>query len=156
MSNGLTSVFIETMCLAGSEIAQENYQKDLMIWFGQHDWVIMGMGTEGFDISEIIWDGEKFDEQRQFMLDVIHRAQEKTNWNLLGYEPNEKMTISTLSDFKDMVSSFTINHVEENETEDIFEFDGEINKYDKCSKHNIYKHYQGCVICNNEPIESTK
>ncbi len=55
MSNGLTSVFIETICLAGSDIAIENYQKDLMIWFAQRDWILLGMGLEGFDISEIIW-----------------------------------------------------------------------------------------------------
>ena len=27
MSNGLTSVFIDTICLAGSEIAKEGFQK---------------------------------------------------------------------------------------------------------------------------------
>jgi hypothetical protein len=33
MSNGLTSVFFETFCLAGASMATQKYEKDLLIWF---------------------------------------------------------------------------------------------------------------------------
>ncbi|SEL79893.1 hypothetical protein SAMN04488505_1021140 [Chitinophaga rupis] len=147
MSNGLTSVFIETICLAGSDIALEKYQQDIMIWFSQRDWMILGMGFEGFDIGEIVWRKEIFYEQQRFILKVIDRATEKTNWDLLNYTPGE-MIFETLTNFRQMIQDFRIEHIETENEIPIFDFDGIINRYDKCDKHSIYKHYAGCVICN--------
>ena len=149
MSNGLTSVFIETICLAGSDIASEKYQQDLMIWFSQRDWMILGMGFEGFDISEMIWNKENFYEQQQFILKVIDLATEKTNWELLSYTPAE-MIFETLAEFKQMIHDFKIEHIDTENEIPIFDFDGIINRYDKCDEHRVYKHYAGCVICNNK------
>ena len=148
MSNGLTSVLIDTICLAGSDIALEKYQQDIMIWFSQRDWMILGMGFEGFDIGEIIWDKENFYAQQKFILKVIDLATEKTNWDLLNYNPGE-MIFATLTDFRQMIHDFKIEHIETENEISIFDFDGIINRYDKCGKHRIYKHYAGCVICNN-------
>lgn len=156
MSNGLTSVFIETFCLGGADLATENFQRDLMIWFGQRDWAIMGMGVEGFDISEIIWNNEEFDNQKKFILDVIDSVSKKKNWEKLSYNPNEDFLFGRLDVFRRMIHSFKIEMIEQDDWEyGIFDFDGEIDKYDKCEKHNIYKHWNGCVICNNEPKETT-
>lgn len=152
MSNGATSVFIETFCLAGADLAIEDYQKDIMIWFGEHDWDIMGIGMLGFDISEIIWNKQEFDNQKKFILDVIDSIFQKTNWKYLSYSPNEDFLFSKLVEFRKMIQLFKSEMIEQNiqdyETSD---FTGETNKYDKCLKHKIYKHYDGCVICNNEP-----
>jgi hypothetical protein len=153
MSNGLTSVFTETICLAGSDIAVENYQKDQMIWFGQRDWMLVGMGLEGFDIVEMMWDKENFEEQQKFILHVIDRATKKTNWELLEYEPHE-MIFKTLTEFKQMICDFKKEFIETEKTIGIFDFDGTVKRYDKCNKHKIFKHVNGCVICNNAPIEN--
>jgi len=151
MSNGLTSVFIETFCLAGADLAKKQFEKDLMIWFGQRDWVILGMGVEGFDISEIIWNTKEFEQQKAFILKVIDSVYTKRNWQYLSYEPNTSFLFEKLDMFKDMIHSFTSQNIGNNDWEEgLFEFDGEIMKYDRCEKHKIYKHYQGCVICNNE------
>lgn len=37
MSNSSTSLFFETFCLAGFTIATEEFEKDLLVWFGQHE-----------------------------------------------------------------------------------------------------------------------
>jgi hypothetical protein len=152
MSNGMTSVFIETCCLAGAEIAEEDYQKDLMIWFGQRDWVILGMGVEGFDIAEINWNNVDFDNQKKFILRVLESVSEKLNWGYLSYEPNTTFLFEKLDEFKAMIIAFTKEHVKDDDSErvGVFEFEGAIEKYDRCDKHKIYKHWQGCVICNNE------
>lgn len=148
MSNGLTSVFIETICLAGSDIAIENYQKDLMIWFSQRDWILLGMGLEGFDISEIIWHKNQFEQQKDFIIKVIDFAINKTNWDLLSYNPHE-MIFTVLKDFKQMIIDFNIDFIDEKSEINLFDFDGFVKKYDKCEKHKIYLHCQGCVICNS-------
>lgn len=48
MSNITTSAFLENICISGCEIAHQNYKKDLMIWFAQRDWNLIGIGMEGF------------------------------------------------------------------------------------------------------------
>ncbi len=70
MSNALFSVFIDTICLAGSSLATKPFQKDLMIWFAQLDWRISGLGSEYFDISNMIWQKKifnKMDEMKQMI-----------------------------------------------------------------------------------------
>ncbi len=145
----MTSVFIGTICLAGSSFALEKYQKDIMIWFAQRDYIILGMGSEGFDIVEIPWNKEIFDAQQNFILQVVDLVIKKTNWQYLSYNPND-LVFSFLADFKLMIADFGIECIEIDKQIEIFNFDDTINQYDKCQKHNIYKHFQGCVICNNE------
>jgi len=151
MSNGLTSVFIETYCVAGADLAKAPFEKDLMIWFGQRDWIILGMGVEGFDISEIIWNPNQFNQQKAFILGVLDAIYKKRNWEYLSYPPNEELLFGKLNDFKAMLLAFTQEHHEgDDEREGIFDFNGAIEKYERCQKHKSYKHWQGCVVCNNE------
>lgn len=151
MSNGLTSVFIETFCLAGRDLATEDYQKDLMIWFAQWDWTIMGMGLEGFDISEIIWNKEMFDNQTKFILAVIDSVIKKKNWQHLSYKPNEDFLFRKLGIFKEMILSYKKEMIEPGDWEyGIYDFEGDFEKYGRCEKHHIYLHWNGCVICNSE------
>ncbi len=149
MSNGLTSVFIETFCLAGTKHVSELFEKDLLIWFAQRDWVLTGMGSEGFDISEINWDEGYFERQKQFVLDTINAVFERYNWELLAYEPNEDFLFERLEVFRNMITSFEVKHLKSVNQIRLFDFD--TGKYDTCEKHLIYKHCAGCVICNNEP-----
>lgn len=146
MSNGLTSVFIDTICLAGSDIAQQVYQKDLMIWFAQRDPQLMGSGLIGFDIADIIWKKEIFPAQKAFLLTVLESAAEKKHWDKLGYSPREDWAIQSLQEFKRMLTEFEVTHIDEEEQESIIPFD---KKYVTCPKHHIFLHVQGCVICNN-------
>jgi len=150
MSNGLTSVFIETFCLAGVENANEGFEKDLLIWFGQRDWALMGLGITGFDISEIIWDAGNFDKQKAFIIAVIEGVFQEKNWNLLGYTPNREWLFEKLVVFKKMIEDYMSTHIVKEAQYEIFEFNEGVKKYDTCEVHKIYKHLGGCVICNNE------
>ncbi len=147
MSNGLTGVFIDVICLSGGEIAKYDFQKDLMIWFAQRDWMVMGRGIIGFDISDIIWDEEIFAKQKDFILEVLERSIEKKNWNLLSYSPKEDWVIIKLKGFRRMIKSFEKIHIEEDEQYELVPFE---KMYGKCDKHHIFLHFGGCVICNNE------
>lgn len=151
MSNGLTAVFIETMCLAGAGLANQNYQKDLLIWFAQRDAAILGAGFTGFDISDIIWSREQFNEQKRFLLAVIDEVFRRKNWKYLSYQPNEKFLFPEMENFRQMISAFQPDMIDNHPRQNgIFEFNGDVAQYDRCGKHQIYLHPYGCVICNNE------
>ncbi|MEO1518167.1 MAG: hypothetical protein AAFV95_24310 [Bacteroidota bacterium] len=146
MSNGLTSVFIDTICLAGRDLAAEDFQKDLMIWFAQRDARLMGQGITGFDLVEIAWERSIFPQQKEFLLDVLQLALAKKNWEYLGYHPREEWVLENLAGFKRMLGEFEGQHIEESSQDSLIPFAG---KYQKCQKHGIYLHVAGCVICNN-------
>jgi len=147
MSNGMTTVFFHTFCLAGCGIAGESFQKDILIWFGQRDYRLIGMGFEGFDISQIIWDKASFEEQKKFILEVIDRVFEKTNWELLDYIPSEDWLFEKMRRLKSMVQKFNAQNIDEDCQIKIFDFNNEVKKYDVCKRHKIYKHAEGCIIC---------
>jgi len=149
MGNALTSVFFETLCLAGGGIAALPWQKDLMIWFAQRDWTLTGMGFEGFDISRIIWDAAVFEEQKSFIIEVADRALKETNWNLLGYKPDKNLLFGALRVFKNMIQKYGADKIDTGNQIEIYDFDKKIKKYEVCEKHKVYKHAEGCIICNN-------
>lgn len=146
MSNGLTDVLIDVICLAGSDIAEEAFQKELMIWFAQRDWRIMGLGITGFDISDIIWDSEIFDKQKVFILEVIQKALIRKNWEVLEYEPKEEWIFPKLNQFTKMIDDFKKEHIKNEQQTQVIPFDV---IYTKCSKHQIFLHVGGCRLCDN-------
>lgn len=150
MNNGLTSVFISTMCLSGVEIAKEKFEKDILIWFAQHDQAVMGRGTVGFDVSEMIWDKNIFSNQKTFIIETINGALEEKNWHLLDYNPKKEWIFESLEIFKRMISAYESKHIDKECQEEIFEFDDNIKKYKTCELHKIYTHFAGCVICNDK------
>lgn len=149
MSNGLTSVFIEVICLAGASMAVENYQKELLLWFAQREAV--SVGNAGFDLVEIAWKPHQFEEQKAFILQVLNLAQKRTLWELLPYEPQE-MVLQTLVDFSRMITSFNKENISPDDQIEIFAFDQGVPQYEICPQHKIYKQYSGCIICLNTPI----
>ena len=71
MSNGLTDVFISVLVLSGSRLAETVDEKRLIVWFAEKDQSRVGMGTVGFDIREMPWNIERFEESRLFMLNTV-------------------------------------------------------------------------------------
>lgn len=149
LSNLSTSVFIETLCLAGVEMANKDFKKDILIWFAQRDWTLLGMGLEGFDIAEIIWDKLIFEEQKEFINAMIDGVINEKNWNLLCYLPDKEVLFNQINLLKEMISSYELKHIDKESQFILFEFEGNIKKYERCELHKIYKHIEGCVICNN-------
>lgn len=147
MNNGLTAVFVDVICLAGSEIAQEIYQKDFMIWFAQRDYKLWGLGIIGFDLVNILWEKEIFQAQKNFILEVLDRALKKINWNLLSYAPREDWVLDCIERFQQMIEAFDETHLDKANPYELISFE---KQYEKCPKHQVFLHIEGCVICNNE------
>ena len=53
--------------MSGSKIAQSDCERNLIIWLMEKDQSIVGLGTVGFDIMEMPWKKQSFEEQRLFM-----------------------------------------------------------------------------------------
>ena len=58
LSNGSTSVLLSTLLLAGSDLAEKNQN-------------VFGIGMVGFDLGDIGWERESFDEEKAFVLRAI-------------------------------------------------------------------------------------
>lgn len=154
MSNGLTAVFIDVMTLAGSRLAQTVDEKRLVVWLAEKDQSVVGMGTVGFDIREMPWNTERFEENKHFMLKVVEAAENKTDWDRLGYQPNEELLLPALKRFAEMISQITAEDVDENAVKEWLAAaerdDPVICGFPKCEKHGILLTCFGCLFCNAE------
>lgn len=154
MSNGLTAVFIDVLTLAGSRLAQTEDEKRLIVWLAEKDQSVVGIGTVGFDIREMPWDTERFEENKRFMLKVTEAAENRTDWDKLGYQPNEEHIFWALKKFAELISQMTIGDVDENETREWLAAaesdDPVLCGFPKCPKHETLLTYFGCLFCNAE------
>jgi len=149
LSNGATDVIIDVLVLSGSSLAQTRWQKELIIFLSLNDQEIKGQGCVGFDISNLGWEMDHFEDQKKFLLKIIISALKKTNWKILNYEPVEENIFSNLRRLKEMVIKYTKKLVEQR---DILTWNKEFNKikFEKCVKHKVYKHPFGCKLCHTE------
>ena len=152
MSNGLTSVFVDVLTLAGSRLAQTDDEKRLIVWLAEKDQYVVGIGTVGFDIREMPWNTDRFKENKRFMLNVIEAAEHKTDWEKLGYEPNEEHIFRALEEFAAMISKLAAEDADENaakewvaaaESDDPFRLG-----FPKCQKHGTLLTCFGCLFCD--------
>lgn len=153
MSNGLTDVFIDVLILAGSRLAETVDEKRLIVWLAEKDQSKVGMGTVGFDIREMPWNIEHFEESRRFMMKTIELAENKTDWDKLDYAPNEELLFPVLNKFSGMLSKLSAKDIIQNA---LGEWLGAADKDDpvflgfpKCVKHGTLLSCYGCHLCNN-------
>lgn len=146
MSNGLTAVIIDVLTLAGSRLARTDDEKRMIIWLAEKDQNIIGMGTVGFDICEMPWNTERFEDNKQFMLKVIEAAANRTDWDKLDYQPNEELIFEALNNFAKLISQVTAENIDENAVREWSE--ASENYFPKCSKHGTLLTCFGCIICN--------
>lgn len=153
MSNGLTSVFIDVLTLAGSRLAQTVDEKRFIVWLAEKDQSKVGMGTVGFDSREMPWNTEHFEENKHFIRKVIEAAENKTDWDKLDYQPSEELLFPALKKFGEMIGKLTVNDVYPNaltEWVNSAEKDDPIlNGFPKCEKHGALLSCFGCHLCNN-------
>lgn len=112
MSNGATAMFLETLVLSGSRIAKTSKEKELIIWFSEHDQDILGIGTAGFSLSEIPFDYVNFDKEKDFLLKVINGVNQHLGWNTLDYLPNQEILDELIKTFREMLLLFDINLID--------------------------------------------
>jgi hypothetical protein len=80
MNNGLTSVVLSVLVLAGSSLANVPWQQQMVIWLASHDQGIYGLGMVDFDLAELPWRVEIFSQQKRFLLEPPPRAENQTGW----------------------------------------------------------------------------
>ena len=153
-SNGCLDVLLTVMGLSGSKIARLDWERNMIVWLMQKDQSVVGLGTCGFDIIEMPWTKQYFEEQKLFMLRVLDGAREKIDWKTLDYEPNEEIIFDRIHSLQDMFRSIQIQDINEELTDEWLE-DAEICKlisdgYPKCIKHGIYMSIWGCLACNDK------
>ncbi|MFF2888005.1 hypothetical protein [Paenibacillus sp. NPDC057967] len=159
MSNGGTAVFLDVLALSGSDLAVTDREKEFIIWLNQRDQSIVGIGTVGFNINEMPWTKEGFAVHKKFLLSVIDSAANRQRWHVLSYRPNYEIIYSNLTQFRDLISAFQEEQVDESE----YDYwsskeEDEINPtipdgFPKCESHSVLLSCHGCLICNFEKTE---
>lgn len=153
MSNGLTDVFINVLVLSGSIIARTAEEKRLIVWLAEKDQSKVGMGIVGFDICEMPWNWETFEENRAFLLNVIEAAKNKAGWELLDYVPNEELLSPCLDRFAQLISKIGTDNIKPEALKEWLEAanpaDPVLTDFPKCPKHGTLLSCFGCQICNN-------
>ena len=103
ISNGFTSSFISVIALSGTHLSTTIREKEITMWFAEHDYAVCGLGTYGFDITDIPWTIKGFDIEKEFILNVIDKALKKTGWMLLDFQPDEARMFEVLGKFKQLI-----------------------------------------------------
>lgn len=147
MNNGLTTVFISVLVLAASGLAEANSERELAAWFAWHDQAVRGVGTVGFDMSELPWSLNTFSVDKEFVLRVIDAAKMRLGWERLEYEPREEWVHRCLDQFRSMVEAFEIEHAAGSEAA-VWPC-GRPSRLMLCPVHQVYEHEDGCVLCND-------
>ena len=151
MSNGLTDVFVNVLVLSGSALAKTVSEKRLIVWLAEKDQSRVGAGTVDFDLWEMPWDSNTFEEDRAFLLRVVSGAKERLGWEKLDYRPDEEMLYPCLDRFSQLTSGFyqfQPGALEEWLAESDAS-DPVMSGFPRCPKHQTLLSVFGCHISNN-------
>lgn len=153
MSNGLTSVFINAFGLSGSRLAKTEIEKRLIVWVLEKNQSIFGMGTVGFEICDMPWGLESFEENKAFILSVLGAMKNKLGWELLEYSPNEEMLFPCVAQFEKLLSKMESAdiHFEEIDgwVKEASSDDPIFNGFPKCPRHSVLLSIFGCQVCTD-------
>lgn len=147
MSNGMTDVFVSVLALAGSALAEDDEQVELVVWLCAHDQAVVGGGCVGFDVQELPWRMGRMAEQKAFLERVIDGATGRRGWEKLDYEPREDWVIDILRAFGRLLEAVPVTVARDRPDGDPW---GLIRRdRARCPKHDVFLHAHGCVVCND-------
>lgn len=153
MSNGLTDVFIDYMLISGSQLAKKDSEKRLVAYLGECDQNYTGLGVVGFNIVKMPWDKDSFEDDKQFMLDVIKHARELTYdekiWDILMYQPNHEHIEYALDSFERLITKMTKDDIKEESLKDWLYKRGIWGGLISCHKHGTIMSLCGCKLCGD-------
>ena len=151
MSNIGTAKFINVLCLSGGRLAKTESQKRFMVFLAERNQNFRGLGVVGFDIVEMPWAKDSFEEDKEFMLGVIDGVKNKLGWETLDYEPNEEVIFAYMDKFRKLIDRMSVDDIdEENLNEWLLAADADdpVNcGFPKCEKHDTYISAFGCQVC---------
>lgn len=152
MSNGLTSVLFDVLCLAACSLADSDWEQRLAYFLVQHDQSRVGLGCADLDIAELGWTADTFELEKRFVLTVVDAALAKSGWKRLGFEPRLESILPTLDRLREMVVAFPASAIP---GPDVYKWKpDELPPGGKCEVHGVYLHELGCILCNDEPIDA--
>lgn len=99
------------------------------------------------DVGAIPWATGTLEQDKAFLLRAIADAKAKTGWDRLGYSPREDWIMERLDRLAVLVAAFA--------AKDIAGWEAAAWPWGKpegltlCEKHGIYRHLEGCVICDD-------
>ena len=153
MSNGLTDVFLNVLVLSGSALARTVGEKRLTVWLAEQDQSRMGFGAVGFDLRDMPWNPDTFEEDRNFLLCAVAGAKARQGWARLDYRPNEDMLFPCLDRFSELISKMDASEIERGVLEEWLAAshpsDPVMCGFPVCPKHHVLLTVFGCQICNN-------
>ena len=155
VSNGLTDVLIDYLLLSGSELADTESKKRLVAFLADKQQTVIGLGNVGFMITEMPWQAETFNEDKEFMLHVTDHAAELSKdeaiWNMIGYKPDRMLLDYALNGFRNLIDHMTEEHIDRDILAEWLQ-DQEAtgsSEYEKCPKHGLIMSQLGCKFCND-------
>jgi hypothetical protein len=113
------------------------WQNEFIVWLAGHDQNIFGVGWGGwvgFDVDEIAWEQDRFDEQKAFVLKVIDTALRRHRWEILDYDP--PYVHLQLGLFRTLIEKYAIDMVQL--AKPWAWWGGEQGPMTMCPKHEIY------------------
>ena len=154
MSNGLTSVFLDVLLLSGSDLARTDSEVATVVSLAERDQSIVGLGIVGFDVSELGWTPDGFDEHKQFLLKTVDGAVAGQRWDVLGYEPSTERLLPCLAEFRELVERFPASACPQEPLESPWSTLGLRSDRAMCPRHAVYLHNLNiddarcCQLCN--------
>lgn len=149
MSNGVGDLFMAALALSASDLAAAEREKEFAAWFCSRDRVKLGYGVRGFNLEDLPWSRETFPTEHAFLVKAAAAALEKKGWDRLRmvYDPREDWLLETLAEFKALLERFSVEDVGKGEDR-VWEHLKPAG-YELCSRHRVYRHAQGCLLCND-------
>jgi hypothetical protein len=143
LSNGATEVLLAVLLLAGSDLAENDWERHLVVWLAEHDQGLFGRGCVGFDLDEIAWNADSFDAEKRFFLRVIDAAAARHRWTVLSYDP--PYAGEYLSTLRAMIEALPPPPAGQCR---LWELRFPIAIGDRCPEHDVLLHGEGCLLCN--------
>ncbi len=147
-----TDAMLNILLLAGAALAQTDHQKRLMVWLAEHDRKAGG-GNGGFYLEDMPFVAESFEQDRQFMVNVVDAASRKTGWEKLYYKPNEEHLRPMLGWFRKRFMRLKFSDIKPDAYDfwlgEMDEDDPALNGFPCCKEHGIFLSWIGCQICNS-------
>lgn len=138
------SVIVSTLLLAGSDLAKTKWEIDFVRFVAGLDQGVVGSGMVGFDLADIAWTRDGFEEERSFVLRTLAAARRRHRWGLLGYDP--PFADAQLAELATLVERWTVDCIGEPHPWDIWLA---ADRVEKCAEHDVIMNAEGCAICHD-------
>ncbi len=146
MSNGLTSVVISLLSMATAELATNDWQQRHSLWIAACDQSVLGVGTVGFDVTELPWSIHRLDAEKDFWLRAIAGATKGEITRRLHYPPDQERVARALRELTGLIHVLQPEDVRTSSTPPLLDDAPELRR---CTIHGAFLHVAGCVVCND-------